>query len=90
MSPEATPCEGGQQLGRVGSEIILAGNLFGGIYDLMEQILGKKLPPEKLEAQRQQLAAEIKEAVNDLAAHSNEPNPLAHVAPEHRRWCRIF
>ena len=27
---EATPCEGGQQLGRVGSEIILSGELMGG------------------------------------------------------------
>ena len=81
---ELMPCEGGQQLGRVGSDIILSGELRR---DLRHDgpVIDERLPPEKIAEQRKQLVQEIKEAVADLAAHSNDPNPLAGVSPADTR-----
>jgi hypothetical protein len=75
-------------LGRCGSETVLSGDLFGGMYDLFDRVLDSKLPPEKLEPQQKQLAQAVKEAVEDLAAHSNDRNPLAGVSAEHQMLIR--
>jgi parvulin-like peptidyl-prolyl isomerase len=104
QSPGATPppytgpvigepmsCEGGQLLARVGSMTVLSGELSGGIYDTTSALLAdKRLPPDKLEEQRNLLAQEIKEAVADLAAHSNDANPLAGVTSEHLGLIRFL
>ena len=85
---EQVPIEGGQWLARDGSDNVLSGDLFGGIYDLFDRAVDKKLPPERQEQVRRQLVQAIREAVDDLAAHTNDPNPLAGVASDHQTLLR--
>jgi hypothetical protein len=73
-------CQGSQILARLGSDIVLGGDLLAGIDDWADRAAGKdKMSPAKYDEQRRKLTAEIIAAIDDLAAHSNDPDPLANV-----------
>ena len=75
------PCENAQVLARIGSEVILTGDLLEGIDEVIDR--GKsKAKPGELEAQRKKIIDELTIGINELVAHAGEPNPASYVGSE--------
>jgi len=79
--PELQLCEGTLILAKVGSEVILARDLLEQIDSLLSRSRSK-LPPEKMEAQRQRYRDEVQQGINDLAAHGGDFKPSTQAEME--------
>jgi len=63
---EMKPCEGALMLARVGTEVVLASELIGGIDEALARE-GSKLSPEAIEAKRQRILQEVQKGISELA-----------------------
>jgi hypothetical protein len=84
---EANPCVGSQLIAIYGSEIILSHDLLVGLDETIERVRDK-MPNGTYAEQRKLLAGEVMAAVSDMAAHANDPNPLAQVDPKNLNMVR--
>jgi parvulin-like peptidyl-prolyl isomerase len=67
-SDAAKLCELAQTLGRVGDDVVLTGDLFYSIDEMMARVKSR-IPPEKFAEQRAALSKEVNDAIHEYATH---------------------
>ncbi len=88
MMPRARParlCEMAQISARVGDDVVLTGDLLGGIDDMMSRAKGR-IPAAQYAQQRAALVQEVTDGIHEYAAHVNagDPDPAKGMSDSHR------
>jgi hypothetical protein len=84
-TPVAPPelCELSQVLGRVANDVVLTGDVFAGIDDMIGGNRNR-IPPEKFAEQRAAVAEEVTAAIHEFVSHHNDPDPVKAMSLSHR------
>jgi hypothetical protein len=81
-------CPGTIILARVGNDVVLTSDLTAVVDDMIENFkranAKRKMPPEKIAEQRAMMIKELSEAIEELAAHSGDPDPVKGMSLRHR------
>ncbi len=88
MMPQARParlCEMAQIIARVGNDVVLTGDLLGGIDDMMSRAKGRMTAAQAAQ-QRAALVKEVTDGIREYAAHVNagDPDPAKGMSDSHR------
>ena len=88
VMPQARParlCEMAQILSRVGDDVVLTGDLLGGIDDMMTRAKSR-IPAGQYAQQRAALVQEVTDGIREYAAHVNagDPDPAKGMSDSHR------
>jgi hypothetical protein len=79
-------CAGTIILARVGNDVVLTSDLPAVIDEMLGNLKQKKIPAEKIAEQRAAMIKELSEAVDELAAHLNDPDPVKGMSMPHRSF----
>jgi parvulin-like peptidyl-prolyl isomerase len=80
---DAKPCDNAQILARVGTDVVLTGDVVGGIDEMLNRNKDK-IPAGQMEKQRAMMVTEATAGLGQLLAHMNEPKPGSFVDPNRR------
>jgi hypothetical protein len=77
------PDENAQMLARVPNDVVLTGDLFAVLDEMVARNKGK-IPAAELEKQRTEAVRELSGGIRQLIEHLNDPDPGSYVDPQHR------